>query len=103
MIASSITDDCIVQLNSLSRLHTINLSQCVHVTDEGMRHDWNGCQWSILLQSVGKFLVIFNDIRVHQKVYCVSSKDNLVSHWGPLPTPFISMSTSNYRCCGSQG
>ncbi|GMH44944.1 hypothetical protein BSKO_12901 [Bryopsis sp. KO-2023] len=36
LIASTITDDCIVQLNALSRLHTVNLSQCVHVSDDGL-------------------------------------------------------------------
>lgn len=34
-IVSSITDECLIQLNPLERLNSINLSQCVHVTDAG--------------------------------------------------------------------
>ncbi|KAF8064578.1 DDX1 [Scenedesmus sp. PABB004] len=36
LIASAITDTCIAELVLLTRLHTLNLSQCVHVGDGGM-------------------------------------------------------------------
>lgn len=37
LIASSIKDDCLVQLTCLKRMQKLNLAQCVHVTDQGLQ------------------------------------------------------------------
>lgn len=37
LIASTVTDNCLAELVSLSNLKHLNLSQCVHVRDAGAR------------------------------------------------------------------
>lgn len=37
-ISTTITDNCIVQLKSFKRLQTLNLAQCVHVSDAGLEY-----------------------------------------------------------------
>lgn len=39
LIASTITDNCIAELVVLTRLSSLNLSQCVHVGDGGEETD----------------------------------------------------------------
>ena len=35
LIASTVTDTCLAEVAQLTTLHTLNLSQCVHVGDSG--------------------------------------------------------------------
>lgn len=43
LIACTVTDKCLAELVVLTRLHTLNLSQCVHVGDGGACAVWAVC------------------------------------------------------------